>query len=222
MTDRDTTTLLLLRHGEVLSHHGDVSITEEGAVFAGEIGASLPERFGNKFTVLSGETSRALETAAHVARGIEQAGGTVVGPEKAHALRNPDLYLGGMRVNMVSSHEALADQVGWLQTADVANLDFFPQFIEENDRIGWWLGHENPPGEGASDVAHRLEQFARSFSNPTRSEGGTVVAVTHSPLLRAYGLRVLGKDIGEPGWVSGFHIEIASDGSTSSSLLPEV
>lgn len=221
MTDRETTTLLLLRHGEVLSHHGDVSITEEGAALAVATGTSLPGRFGDRFTILSGETSRAIETAAHVARGIEQAGGAVLGPEKAHALRNPDLYLGGKRVNMVSSHEALADQVGWLETEDVANLDFFPQFIEEKDRIGWWLGHESPPGEGASDVADRLEQFARSFSNPTRAEGGTVVAVTHSPLLRAHGLRVLGRDIGEPGWVSGFRIEIASDGSTSSSLFPE-
>jgi len=220
VTDRENTTLLLLRHGEVLSHHGDVSITEEGAAFAVGVGASLPERFGDKFTVLSGETSRAIETAAHVARGIEQAGGTVLGPEKAHALRNPDLYLGGMRVNMVSSHEALAEQVEWLRTDDVASLDFFPQFIEEKDRIGWWLGHENPPGEGAPEVGHRLEQFARSFSNPARAEKGTVVAVTHSPLLRAHGLRVLGKDIGEPGWVSGFRIEIAADGSTSSSLFP--
>jgi len=221
LTVQETTTLLLLRHGEVLSHHGDVSITGPGAVFAVETGASLPGRFGDRFTVLSGETSRAIQTAAHVARGIEQAGGTVLGPDQAHALRNPDLYLGGMRVNMVSSHEALADQVGWLQADDVANLDFFPQFIQEKDRVGWWLGHESPPGERASDVAQRLEQFARSFSNPTRAEGGTVVAVTHSPLLRAYGLRVLGRDIGEPGWVSGFRIEIASDGSTSSSLFPE-
>ena len=221
MTDQETTTLLLLRHGEVLSHHGDVSITEDGAVFAVETGASLPGQFGDRFTVLSGETSRAIETAAHVARGIEGAGGTVLGPAKAYALRNPDLFIGGMRVNMVSSHEALANQVEWLQTEDVANLDFFPQFIEEEDRIGWWLGHENPPGEGASDVARRLEQFARSFSNPTRPEGGTVVAVTHSPLLRAHGLQVLGTDIGEPGWVSGFRIEIATDGSTSTSLFPE-
>lgn len=221
MTDQQTTTLLLLRHGEVLSHHGDVSITEEGADFAVETGASLPPRFGDKFTILSGETSRAIETAAHIARGIEQAGGTVFGPEKAHALRNPDLYIGGKRVNMVSSHEALADQVEWLQTEDVANLDFFPQFIAGRDRIGWWLRHENPPGEGASEIADRLEHFARSFSNPTRAEGGTVVAVTHSPLLRAYGLRVLGTDIGEPGWVSGFRIEIGADGSTSSALFPE-
>ena len=221
MTGDETTTLLLLRHGEVLSHHGDVSITEDGAAIAVQTGMSLPGRFGDKFTVLSGETSRAIQTAAHVARGIEEAGGTVLGPEKAHALRNPDLYLGGMRVNMVSSHEALADQVEWLQTDEVAELDFFPQFIAEKDRIGWWLRHENPPGEGASEIAQRLEQFARSFSNPRRAGGGTVVAVTHSPLLRAHGLRALGRDIGEPAWVSGFRIEVAADGSTSSSLFPE-
>ncbi len=215
------TRLLLLRHGEVLSHHGDVSITSEGAQHAFEVGASLPERFGDLFHLLSGETSRARETASHIARGIKEAGGSTTGPEVAHALRNPDLYLGGERVNMVSSHQALADQVEWLETDDVATLDFYPQFIGESDRIGWWLGLENPPGEGAEEVAKRLVEFARSFSNPIRPERGVFVAVTHSPLLRSFGLHTLGRDIGEPAWVSGFLIEIAADGSLASSRFPE-
>ena len=209
----EPTKLLLLRHGEVLSHHGDVSITQEGAEFAVEVGASLPGRFGKEFTLLSGETSRAIETAAHVASGIEQAGGVVTGPSIAHALRNPDLYIGGVRVNMVSSHEALADQVEWLDTDDVAGLEFFPQFIDEKDRIGWWLRHEDPPGEGAREISRRLEAFARSFTNPMRDGQRTFVAVTHSPLIRAFGLSALGHDIGEPGWVSGFQIEIHRDGT---------
>lgn len=220
MSEQGATNLLLLRHGEVLSHHGDVSITDEGSVFATKLGSSLPGRFSGPFTLLSGETNRAMETASRVAQGIKQAGGVVHGPSVAHALRNPDLYLGGERVNMVSSYEALADQVEWLQTDDVAHLDFFPQFIDEGDRIGWWLRLEDPPGEGAPDIGRRLEGFARSLSNPIRPDRGTFVAVTHSPLLRAFGLKALGRDIGEPGWVSGFLIEIASDGSIVSSLFP--
>lgn len=220
MIDCATAQLLLLRHGEVRSHRGDVPITDEGSAFAQLVGSSLPDRFGSGFEVLCGETRRARETAHHISEGIRESGGSVTGPRVAHALRNPDLYLGGERVNMVSSHQALADQVEWLSVERVADLDFYPQFIAETDRIGWWLGLTDPPGEDAGDVAKRIVGFARSLVNPSRPERGTVVAVTHSPLLRAFGLHALGRDIGEPAWVSGFVIAVGPDG-LHTSLFPE-
>lgn len=211
----------LLRHGEVLSHRGDVPITAAAVEHARAVGASLAASRDETFTVLTGETRRAKETAEQVALGISNEGGTVVGPTVAFALRNPDLYLGGVRVNMVSSHEALADQVDGLDEDDVADLDFYPQFIAERDRIGWWLRHESPPGEGAAQIAERIRAFARSFANPYRPDIGAIVAVTHSPLLRAVGLDTLGTDIGEPPWVSGLLLEVDDGtGDIVGSLFP--
>lgn len=173
------------------------------------------------FTVLSGETKRAQDTATHLTDGIVGAGGSATGPTVAFALRNPDLYLAGVRVNMVSSNEALADQVSGLTEEEVGSLDFYPQFITERDRIGWWLRHEDPPGEGAAQMADRVRAFARSFANPYRPEMGDIAAVTHSPLLRAVALDALGEDIGEPAWVSGLLLEVNSrSGDIATSVFP--
>lgn len=213
--------LYLLRHGEVRSHRGDVPITSDAIKKAKQVGAGLVDAHEGTLTVLSGETRRATETAEHLCKGIEGAGGSVDGPIVAHALRNPDLYLSGHRVNMVSSHGALASQVPGLDVSDVVELDFFPQFIAEDDRIGWWLRHPDPPGEDAASIAARVRSFARSFTNPYRAVRSTVVTVTHSPLLRAVGLDALGYDIGEPDWVSGLHMEVHSSGAVTTSVFPE-
>ncbi len=88
-------------------------------------------------------------------------GGIVIGPKVAFALRNPDLYLAGVRVNMVSSADALAEQVDGLSAEDVAFSGFFPTFFDSPDRIGWWLAHPSPPGEHARSVAARVESICR-------------------------------------------------------------
>jgi hypothetical protein len=46
-----------------------------------------------------------------------------------------------------------------------------------------------------------------------------VVAVTHSPLLRAAGLDFLGRDIGEPPWVSGLLVTVGADATMSAEML---
>lgn len=203
--------LYLLRHGEVTSHRGDVPITASAEREAFEVGQGLGSRERRPIEVLSGDTRRAMDTATHLARGVVDAGGQVVGPEVAFALRNPDLYLAGARINMVSSPDALADQIDGLSAQDVASLDFFPEFIASPDRIGWWLGHESPPGEDARSVAARVRSFAASLADPIPDRPDVVVAVTHSPLLRAVGLDFLGRDIGEPPWVSGLVFSVESD-----------
>lgn len=212
--------LYLLRHGEVESHRGDVPITEAALDHAMEVGVRLAGAEEGPFLVLSGDTRRASQTAEKVAEGLVGSGASVEGPNVAHALRNPDLYLAGVRVNMVSSAEALASQVPGLNPEDVAGLDFYPQFFVESDRIGWWLGHDSPPGEDTADVAARVEAFARSLADPRPSRSPVVVAVTHSPLLRAVGLAALGEDIGEPGWVSGLLLTVRDTGEIETRLFP--
>lgn len=214
--------LYLLRHGEVESHRGDVPITLAAVEQAHDVGAELAAIEEGPFLVLTGDTRRALQTAENVAAGLRVAGASVEGPTVAHALRNPDLYLAGVRVNMVSSADALADQVPSLAAEEVAGLDFYPGFFAEPDRIGWWLRHESPPGEDASAVADRVESFARSLIDRHSARRPVVVAVTHSPLLRAAALAALGEDIGEPGWISGLMLEVDDSGTITTSLFPGV
>jgi broad specificity phosphatase PhoE len=203
--------LYLLRHGEITSHRGDVPITAAAEEQAFAVGRGFGLQETGLITVLSGETRRAMDTAAHLARGVIDAGGHVIGPKVAFALRNPDLYLAGVRVNMVSSADALAEQVEGLSAEDVASLEFFPTFFDSPDRIGWWLAHPAPPGEDARSVAARVESFAGSLIDPVPDGPEVVVAVTHSPLLRAVALDSLGHDIGEPPWVSGLLMVVDDD-----------
>ena len=205
------TRLYLLRHGEVTSHRGDVPITPAAERRSYEVGRVLADREPGAIRVLSGETRRAIDTAAHLGRGVVDGGGRLVGPDVAFALRNPDLYVAGVRVNMVSSADALAGQVDGLSPEEVASLGFFPEFFASPDRIGWWLRHDAPPGEGHREVAARMRSFATSLMDPVRHQPGVVVAVTHSPLLRAVGLDFLGRDVGEPTWVAGLLLTLTED-----------
>jgi broad specificity phosphatase PhoE len=207
--------LYLLRHGEITSHRGDVPITAAAEEQAFAVGRGFGLRQPGPINVLSGETRRAMDTAAHLARGVIDAGGDVIGPRVAFALRNPDLYVAGVRVNMVSSAEALAEQVEGLSAEDVTSLEFFPAFFASPDRIGWWLAHPSPPGEDVRSVAARVESFAGSLVNPIPGKPEVVVAVTHSPLLRAVAHESLGHDIGEPPWVSGLLMVVDDDGNTT-------
>lgn len=207
--------LYLLRHGEITSHRGDVPITAAAEEQAFSVGQGFGLRELGPITMLSGETRRAMDTAAHLARGIIDTGGIVIGPKVAFALRNPDLYLAGVRVNMVSSADALAEQVDGLSAEDVASLGFFPTFFDSPDRIGWWLAHPSPPGEDARSVASRVESFAGSLVDRIPNRPEVVVALTHSPLLRAVASDSLGHDIGEPPWVSGLLMVVDDDRNTT-------
>ena len=55
----------------------------------------------------------------------------------------------------------------------------------------------------------RILTFARSIADPGPLQGGTVVAVTHSPLLRAVLLHGTGSDPGEPGYVTGADVRVS-------------
>jgi broad specificity phosphatase PhoE len=205
------TRLLFLRHGEVASHRGDVPVTEAGLVHAERTGKAIGASTDRPISVLFGGTRRTRETADAIVRGID-APDRVHGPTDAFALRNPDMYLAGTRVNMVSAPEFLAEQVAGMTPEQVEANPWWTAFLRAPDRIGWWLGQEDPPGESSRDVARRLERFARSFTDPGPHTGRLVVCVTHSPLLRSLLGGTTGNDPGEPSYVTGALVEVRPSG----------
>lgn len=203
--------VLLLRHAQVASHRGDVPITEEGHALSTEVGRRLGEQHP-VIRLLSSATLRARQTAEAIREGARESGALVSGPETAFALRNPDLYVAGQRVDMVSSPEALAEQLHGIDATAAARVPFFAGFLTEQDRIGWWLRHPSPPGDDAAAVVRRIDAFAASLRDHP-DDVGLTVGITHSPLLRALGARILDDDPGEPDFVSGVGIEVLEDRS---------
>jgi broad specificity phosphatase PhoE len=207
--------LILLRHGEVTSHRGDHSLSAEGRRQAEEAGRHLAAMRLGSVRLLSGSTVRTRETAALVRQGLAGADGptAVKGPDVAFALRNPDLYLAGSRVEMVSSPEAFAAQVPGLTPDDVLAVPFFHGWFTAPDRIEWWVHHPSPPGDDAAGTAARLVAFAASLGDPGPAVADTVIGVTHSPLLRAVSLTFTGVDPGEPPYLNGYAVDVRCDGS---------
>lgn len=220
------TTLLLLRHGEVASHRGDVPVTPDGLTHAETVGRALAGTTDHPITLLYGGTRRTRETAQALARGLRQrhepssapghpgraAGGPDVdGPHDSFALRNPDMYVAGTRVNMVSSPQALADQVAGMDAQQAASNPWWSHFFDAPDRIGWWLEQDDPPGETGTILTQRVLRFAGSLLDPGPLTGRLVVGVTHSPLLRSVLRHATGTDPGEPPYVTGARLHVHPD-----------
>jgi broad specificity phosphatase PhoE len=205
--------LLLLRHGEVASHRGDVAVTDRGLDGAEHVGRRLAA--AGRIRVVTGETLRTRQTGAAIATGASAAGAAVDEPRVAFALRNPDLYVAGERVDMVSSPAALAEQVPGMTVDEAAAVPFFAEFFEQPDRIGWWLRLADVPGDDAQAVARRIDHFAASLPDRTTQPAELTVGVTHSPVLRACALAHLGHDPGEPEWLTGLELSVSSDRSVT-------
>jgi broad specificity phosphatase PhoE len=206
-------TLILLRHGEVASHRGDVPVTEAGLVHAEGSGKALASAFDAPFTLLFGGTRRTRETAAALATGMD-APDRVAGPLDSFALRNPDLYVAGTRVDMVSSAATLAEQVPGMTEEQASRHGWFADFFKAPDRIGWWLSHLDPPGDRADDVAARISHFALSLDDDGPTQRRIVIGVTHSPVLRSVLQAGTGSDPGEPAYLTGALLTIATGGTT--------
>jgi broad specificity phosphatase PhoE len=202
--------LLLLRHGEVTSHRGDVAVTDRGLEGAERLGRRLATTAG-RLHVLTGGTLRARQTGAAIAAGAREAGAAVDEPRVAFALRNPDIYVAGERVEMVSSPAALAGQVPGMTVDEAAAVPFFAGFFDHPDRIGWWLRLGQVPGEDAEALARRIDHFAASLPDRTAQPAELTVGVTHSPVLRACALAHLGHDPGEPEWLTGLELSVGPD-----------
>lgn len=202
--------LLLLRHADVHGHRGDVPITGEGRDRAERVGHRLAARGDSVAVVGYGGTRRTRETAEGILAGL--ADRTGLSAVDVFALRNPDLYLGGDRVSMVSTSAAFAEQTLAMTAHDVERVDFFRDWLAHPDRIGFWLEHPAPPGDDSRSVAARIAAYAGSLPDARPWRGRTVVAITHSPILRAVGVHLGGGDPGEPEYVTGYEI-VASTGN---------
>ena len=111
---------------------------------------------------------------------------------------------------MVSSAEAFADQTSSLTAQDVTEVPFFREWLEHPERVGFWVAHPAPPGDDAETVGRRISSFAASLADVPVWSGRVVVAVTHSPVLRAVGLQHSGTDPGEPAYVSGYALTVTA------------
>jgi broad specificity phosphatase PhoE len=206
-------TLLLIRHATVASHRGDVPLTRDGRAQAEAMGRGLAELNLGSVDIRVAPTRRAHETGHMILQGLKTAQPSVIvtGPSVASALRNPDLYLVGHRVEMVSTAAAFAHQAPGVTEADVIGLEFFASFLGSKDRIGYWLRCPHPPGDDVTAVTTRVRHFAQSLRQ-ARPGSSLVLGVTHSPVLRALATHCLGSDPGEPGYLHGYALPLLDDG----------
>lgn len=210
-----------VRHGEIPSHRGDVPLTGRGLAQARRWGRSLAGVLSRGETVrlMHAPTLRTRQTAEGIYSGIAGArdpgGLDLREPVEQWALRNPDLYVAGQRVEMVSTPEALAEQLSDppLDAAALSKHPFFRGFWGSADRVGYWVRHPDPPGEDAAAVARRQLAFALSLLE--RPERGPVryALSTHSPVMRAILLYYLGEDPGEPDYLEPVYMIVSDTGS---------
>ncbi len=211
--------LILLRHGEVASHRGDVPLTRDGRGQAEQAGRRLAQHRGARVWIVAGPTLRAQQTGLILLHGLTSADSSrgVTGPAATAALRNPDLYLAGYRVDMVSTAAAFAEQVPGVTEAQVTGIAFYQDFLTSADRIGCWLHHADPPGDDAAIVASRIRQFAASLGHVAGAD--LVVGITQSPVLRAVSSYYAGTDPGEPGYLHGYRVRVQDDGALALSSV---
>ncbi len=209
------------RHGKVASHRGDVPLTdgtaaqarERGRVLAGDLSSGEVVHF------MHAPTLRTRQTAEEIRAGMEEAltpGSNIdlLEVREQWAIRNPDLFVAGQRVEMVSSVEALAEQLSAppVDPSALSAHPFFRQFWTSADRIGFWVEHPDPPGEDPVAVARRQMTFARSLPEVGEGRPARYVLSTHSPVLRAILLCYLGEDPGEPEYLEPIDLILSKNG----------
>ena len=214
----------LVRHGKIESHRGDMPLTDEGLREAEAFGQRLSAELvaGEIVSFLYAPTRRARETAETIHNTLrttfEHADSRqtkLLVPVEHWALRNPDIYVAGSRIELVSTPEAVAEQLPEtsLSPQELAKLPFLHGFWGVPDRIGYWVNHPNPPGEDADTVARRLLTFAVSLLDLPCGGPRRYICVTHSPVMRAFLRRYLVRhDPGEPDNLESVDLYFAPDG----------
>lgn len=214
-----------VRHAKVASHQGNLPLTDEGRRQVEDAGRQFSRKLlpGEVASLLHAPTRRTRETALILYSSVVEMLGYMgqpqvyLSPPMEHwAIRNPDIYIAGTRIELVSTAEAVVEQMppSSLNPEQVAQLPFLRGFWADPDRIGYWVGHPNPPGEDADTVARRLLTFAVSLLDVPRVQPRRYICVTHSPGIRAFVRRyLLGHDPGEPGYLESVDLGFADDGS---------
>jgi broad specificity phosphatase PhoE len=194
---------------------------EEGLAQARERGRALARDVspGEAVHFMHAPTLRTQQTLEEVRTSMDEAldpGSDVELLEVGEqwAIRNPDLFVAGQRVEMVSSIEALAEQLSApaVDSKTLADHPFFSTFLTSSDRIGYWVGHPDPPGEDVVAVARRQLTFAMSLLNARQGRPVRYILSTHSPVLRAILRCYLGEDPGEPKHLEPIDLSLSSDG----------
>ena len=212
-----------VRHGKIASHRGDVPLTDEGVAQAREWGRLLAEDLsaGEIVHFMHAPTLRTRQTVEEVRASMDETLGpagdaNLLEVSEQWAIRNPDLYVAGQRVEMVSSADALAVQLSAPPVTPEALSEhpFFREFWASPDRIGYWVEHPDPPGEDTIAVARRQMTFAMSL--PERPENRPIryILSTHSPVLRALLLCYTGEDPGEPGYLEPIDLILSENRSS--------
>jgi broad specificity phosphatase PhoE len=210
-----------VRHGKIASHSGDVPLTDEGVNQARERGRLLAEDLspGEIVHFMHAPTLRTRQTVEEIRASMGDAlGGDVdlLEISEQRAIRNPDLYVAGQRIEMVSSAEALAEQLS-VPPVDPETLSqhpFFREFWTSPDRIGYWVSHPAPPGEDTVAVARRQMTFALSLLDGPENRPTRYVLSTHSPVLRAILMCYTGEDPGEPEYLEPIDLILPENGSS--------
>jgi broad specificity phosphatase PhoE len=216
------TKLHILRHAKVDTHRGDVPLASDAAVDIERAAQLIVPQIQSKETVsfLTTATKRTKDTAGRLRDLLAERLGSTVRldePREEWALRNPDLFLAGRRVEMVSTPEAMASQLpeGHVSPGQVDALPFFHGFFNAEDRIGFWLREADPPGEDVRAVARRVVQYCRSLPDAGTDGDRRIICVSHSPVMRAVITHyILETDPGEPEWVEAINVTI-EPGKTS-------
>lgn len=207
-----------VRHAKVASHQGNLPLTDEGRSQVEDAGRQFSRKLlpGEVVSLLHAPTRRTRETALRLHSSMTAVFDDVaeppvhlLAPVEHWAIRNPDIYVAGSRIELVSTAEAVAEQLlpSYLSLAQIAQLPFLRGFWADPDRIGYWVSHPNPPGEDADTVARRLLTFAVSLLDLPRAQPRRYICVTHSPTMRAFVRRyLLGHDPGEPGYLESVDI----------------
>ena len=173
--------LILLRHGEVVSHQGDQPLTLAGRQQARDAGRRLAG-----FGLGLGTPRSPAETRAPArrprwwGRGLTGQGGGR-GPEVAFALRNPDIYLAGARVDMVQLAAGVRRPGARAERRRRPGGGVLLGLVRcaRPDRVV--AAPPAPPGDDAPAVAARLAAFAGSLGDAGPGAPDTVIGVTPHP-----------------------------------------
>ena len=212
-----------VRHGKIASHKGNVPLTDEGVAQARERGRLLAENLspGEIVHFMYAPTLRTRQTVEEIRAGMADALGPgsdadLLEVGEQWAIRNPDLYVAGQRVEMVSSADALAEQLSTppVDPETLSEHPFFREFWASPDRIGYWVGHPDPPGEGTVAVARRQMTFATSLRDRPENRPVRYILSTHSPVLRAILVCYTGEDPGEPEYLEPIDLILPENGSS--------
>jgi broad specificity phosphatase PhoE len=212
-----------VRHGKIASHRGNVPLTDEGVAQARERGRLVAEDLsaGEIVHFMHAPTLRTRQTVEEIRASMDEAlgpGGAakLLEVSEQWAIRNPDLYVAGQRVEMVSSADALAEQLSAppVGLEALSEHPFFREFWASTDRIGYWVEHPDPPGEDTVAVARRQMTFAMSLPERPENKPIRYILSTHSPVLRAILLCYAGEDPGEPGYLEPIDLILSGNGSS--------